>query len=123
MPPAASGPVLTVSKPILSGAPCAIDGIGNAAAPAIAAVPARNLRRLTRMASGLLPLCPSAPYFQPATPSLLRADFLGFFCALWPGLLRQLEDSDFPSAGATSHSAAAAPTASLRRGMTSFAIS
>src|SRR5271156_5827617 len=48
-PPEASGPVLTVSRPILTGADCAIDGIGNAAADAAAAEPARNLRRLSLM--------------------------------------------------------------------------
>src|SRR5262249_13843712 len=36
MPPAARGPVLTVSRPILSGAPCAIEGMGKAAAAAAA---------------------------------------------------------------------------------------
>ena len=51
-PPAASGPVLTVSRPILIGADCAIDGIGNALAPEAAATPARNLRRLMRWRMG-----------------------------------------------------------------------
>src|SRR5579885_3308239 len=48
MPPSASGPVLTVSRPNLNGAPWAIAGIGNLkdAAAAPAAVPAMNLRRL-----------------------------------------------------------------------------
>src|SRR5436305_4426064 len=49
MPPCASGPVLTVSRPSLNGAPCAIAGIGklNVAAAAPAAVPAINARRVT----------------------------------------------------------------------------
>src|SRR5262245_41567938 len=49
MPPCASGPVLTVSRPSLNGAACAMAGIGklNAAAAAPAAVPAMNLRRVT----------------------------------------------------------------------------
>jgi len=46
MPPAASGPVFTVSRPIFSGVLCATAGIGNAAALAAAAEPARNRRRL-----------------------------------------------------------------------------
>src|SRR5665213_93112 len=45
-PPAASGPVFTVSRPIFIGAFCAIAGIANVAAPAAAAVPLKNLRRL-----------------------------------------------------------------------------
>src|SRR5215471_17891825 len=47
MPPCASGPVLTVSRPILNGGLWAIAGaaIRNAAAPA--AVPAKNARRLS----------------------------------------------------------------------------
>src|ERR1700716_3222826 len=59
MPPAASGPVLTVIRPILSGAFCATAGIGNAAAPAAAAVDRRNLRRLMRvdMLSSLVVSC------------------------------------------------------------------
>src|SRR5689334_19464427 len=48
MPPAARGPVFTVSRPIFTGAACAIDGIGNALAPDRAAAPATNLRRLMR---------------------------------------------------------------------------
>ena len=42
MPPCASGPVFTVSRPMRIGLFCAIAGIGNAAA---AAVPARRVRR------------------------------------------------------------------------------
>src|SRR5258708_5611054 len=49
MPPCASGPVLTVSRPILKGAACAIAGIPMAAAAVPAAVPAKNLRRLSVM--------------------------------------------------------------------------
>src|SRR6185312_14968738 len=45
MPPAASGPVLTVSSPTLTGAFCATAGIGIAAPAAAAAVPARRERR------------------------------------------------------------------------------
>src|SRR3974377_2031107 len=45
MPPAASGPVLTVNRPIFIGAFWALAGIGSDAVPAAAAVPARNLRR------------------------------------------------------------------------------
>ena len=53
MPPWASGPVLTVSRPILNGAACAIAGMAIAvAAAAPAAVLARNLRRLMRMGMG-----------------------------------------------------------------------
>src|SRR6478672_5808657 len=48
MPPAASGPVFTVSRPIFTGAACAIDGIGNALAPDRVTAPATNLRRLIR---------------------------------------------------------------------------
>src|SRR6516225_24620 len=49
MPPAARGPVLTVSRPILSGAPCAIEGMGKAAAPAAAVAPATKRRRVVLM--------------------------------------------------------------------------
>src|SRR5262245_58556109 len=47
MPPCASGPVFTVSRPSLNGAACAIAGAGNlkVAAAAPATVPAINLRR------------------------------------------------------------------------------
>src|SRR6516164_975590 len=45
MPPAASGPVLTVNRPIFIGAFWAFAGIGSDAVAAAAAVPARNLRR------------------------------------------------------------------------------
>src|SRR5262249_43087968 len=55
MPPAASGPVLTVIRPILSGAFCATAGSGNAATPAAAAEDCRNLRRLTRTDMSFLP--------------------------------------------------------------------
>src|SRR5665213_3199986 len=48
MPPAASGPVFTVSKPIFIGALCATAGIGKAPALDRAAAPATNLRRLIR---------------------------------------------------------------------------
>ena len=51
-PPAASGPVFTVSRPIFIGAFCAIAGIGNAAA---AAVPASIWRRLSLMVIVFLP--------------------------------------------------------------------
>src|SRR5262245_25815643 len=49
MPPCASGPVFTVSRPSLNGAACAIAGAGNlnAATAVPAAVPAINLRRVT----------------------------------------------------------------------------
>src|SRR6266852_711645 len=47
MPPWASGPVLTVSRPTLKGAPCAIAGMPTAAAAVPAAVPAKNFRRLS----------------------------------------------------------------------------
>src|SRR5207244_6284501 len=46
MPPAASGPVFTVSRPILTGLFWAIAGNGRVAATAVA--PARNERRLMR---------------------------------------------------------------------------
>jgi peroxiredoxin len=47
MPPCASGPVLTVSNPILIGLACAIAGSGRFATSAAAAVPPRSLRRST----------------------------------------------------------------------------
>src|SRR5215475_5539986 len=50
LPPCASGPVFTVSRPILNGAPCAIAGRANSvvASPvAASAVPAKNVRRLS----------------------------------------------------------------------------
>ncbi len=49
MPPCASGPVLTVSRPSLKGAACAMAGVGNlkVASAAPAAVAAINLRRVT----------------------------------------------------------------------------
>src|SRR5262249_15597348 len=47
MPPWASGPVLTVSRPILNGAPWAIAGMPMVAAAVPAAAPARNVRRLS----------------------------------------------------------------------------
>src|SRR6185369_6600105 len=53
MPPAASGPVLTVSRPIFTGAFCAMAGIGNNAA--VAAEPARKLRRFKRRGMVVLP--------------------------------------------------------------------
>src|SRR5204862_4322920 len=48
MPPAASGPVFTVSRPSLKGTGCATAGVGNRvnAAAVPAAVPARSVRRL-----------------------------------------------------------------------------
>src|SRR6185437_2327599 len=52
MPPAASGPVFTVKRPILIGAFCAIAGIGNAAA---AAAPASIWRRFSLMVMDLSP--------------------------------------------------------------------
>src|SRR5262249_15834117 len=55
--PAASGPVFTVKTPTFMGAFWAIDGIGNPAAPvAAAAVPAMNVRRLSRKTIFFLPL-------------------------------------------------------------------
>src|ERR1051325_1478937 len=60
MPPAASGPVFTVSNPIFTGLFCAIAGAGTSAA---AAAPARKVRRETLTAMGVLLLecrCPSA---------------------------------------------------------------
>src|SRR5262249_45218877 len=49
MPPAARGPVFTVSRPILSGALCAIEGMGKKAAPAAAVAPATKRRRVVLM--------------------------------------------------------------------------
>src|SRR5580692_81081 len=49
MPPCASGPVLTVSRPSLNGSAWAMAGAGNrvSAAAAPAAVPAKTVRRLS----------------------------------------------------------------------------
>src|SRR5262245_25916308 len=57
MPPCASGPVLTVSRPILKGAAWAMAGAGNGsrAAAVPAAAPARNVRRLSLRDIGVLP--------------------------------------------------------------------
>src|SRR5215471_11301078 len=49
MPPAARGPVFTVSRPILSGTLCAIEGMGKTAAPAAAVAPATKRRRVVLM--------------------------------------------------------------------------
>src|SRR5450759_4526995 len=60
IPPCASGPVLTVSRPSLNGAACAMAGVGNlnVASAAPAAVPAINLRRVTLRDIVFLPLSP-----------------------------------------------------------------
>src|ERR1035437_8056465 len=62
IPPCASGPVLTVSRPILNGAACAMAGVGNlnVASAAPAAVPAINLRRGDLRDIVFLPLSPRA---------------------------------------------------------------
>src|SRR6185436_11808823 len=49
MPPAASGPVFTVSRPILTGLPCAKAGSGSVVAAVTAAVPTRKDRRSIRV--------------------------------------------------------------------------
>src|SRR5437870_2708878 len=54
IPPAASGPVLTVSRPMRTGLGCAIAGNGKDAVTAAPAAPARNPRRLTLTAISLL---------------------------------------------------------------------
>src|SRR6185437_5540766 len=58
MPPCASGPVLTVSRPSLNGAGCETAGAGklNVAAAAPAAVVAMNLRRVILRDIDFLPL-------------------------------------------------------------------
>src|ERR1043166_6876920 len=58
MPPCASGPVLTVSRPSLNGAGCDTAGAGklNVAAAAPAAVVAMNLRRVSLRDIDVLPL-------------------------------------------------------------------
>src|ERR1700682_3367821 len=45
IPPAASGPVFTVSRPILTGLPCALAERGSVAAASAVPVPITNLRR------------------------------------------------------------------------------
>src|SRR5262249_35848156 len=70
MPPAASGPVFTVSRPILSGAPCAIDGLGKAAAPAAAEAPATKRRRVVLIIKSSRG---SAVLVQPECLNALRA--------------------------------------------------
>src|SRR6185503_8288318 len=57
MPPWASGPVFTVSRPILNGAACAMAGVGNrsVAAAVPATVPARNVLRSSLRAIEILP--------------------------------------------------------------------
>src|SRR5689334_16302501 len=59
MPPWASGPVLTVNRPSLNGAACAMDGAGklNAAAAVPAAVAAMNLRLVILRDIAFLPFC------------------------------------------------------------------
>src|SRR5439155_1812860 len=54
IPPAASGPVLTVSRPMRTGLDCAIAGNGKDAVTAAPAAPARNPRRSTLPAISLL---------------------------------------------------------------------
>src|SRR3989441_68940 len=54
IPPAASGPGLTVSRPMRTGLGCAIAGRGKDAATAAPAAPARNPRRSTLIAISLL---------------------------------------------------------------------
>src|SRR5437660_3151987 len=54
IPPAASGPVLTVSRPMRTGLGCAIAGNGKDAVTATPAAPARNPRRSTLTAISLL---------------------------------------------------------------------
>src|ERR1700733_1251135 len=71
MPPWASGPVLTVSRPSLNGAACAMAGAGKrgAAAAAPAAVPARSARRLNFRYVSLrdIPFLPVAPHSTKAS--------------------------------------------------------
>src|ERR1044071_3973364 len=64
-PPWASGPVLTVSRPILTGRSSAIAGFGNLAANAAAAPPARIVRRRSFEVIGRS-LCVSPAQLYPA---------------------------------------------------------
>ena len=55
-PPAASGPVLTVSRPIFIGAFCAIAGIANVAAPASGGGSAQEFAAIDANGHRILPL-------------------------------------------------------------------
>src|SRR6516165_6090856 len=70
MPPCASGPVFTVSRPSRNGSACATAGAGKrvSAAAAPATLPANTVRRLTLRVFGLAGI-PRPPFF----PILLAA--------------------------------------------------
>ena len=73
MPPCASGPVLTVSRPILNGAPCACTaGIFRLAALApVASMPLRTVLRLIVMAVHSLS-CVGCSSRREAFPLMMR---------------------------------------------------
>src|SRR6516162_239498 len=64
MPPCASGPVFTVSRPSRNGSACATAGAGKRAsvAAALATLPANTVRRLTLRVFGLAGI-PRPPFF------------------------------------------------------------
>src|SRR5215471_16785237 len=68
MPPWASGPVLTVSRPIRNGAPWAIAGMPMVAAAVPAALPARNLRRSRQSGIAYPPGSPIGGLFSSPAP-------------------------------------------------------
>src|SRR5689334_14485131 len=77
MPPCASGPVFTVSRPSRNGSDCAIAGVGKrlSAAAAPAALPANIVRRLTLRVLGLADI-PRPPFFPVLIPRLGAAGVL-----------------------------------------------
>src|SRR5271169_303774 len=74
MPPCASGPVFTVSRPSRNGSDCAMAGVGKrlSAAAAPAAVPANTARRLTLRELTFDDVSLRDIAFLPVAPRLLR---------------------------------------------------
>src|SRR5215469_5824664 len=77
MPPCASGPLFTVSRPSRNGSACATAGAGKrvSAAAAPAALPANRVRRLTLRVLGISSSLYS-PLHPPRTGEPLRHSFL-----------------------------------------------
>src|SRR6516165_10910083 len=97
MPPWASGPVFTVSRPSRNGSACATAGAGKRvnAAAAPATPPASTVRRLTLRVFGLADI-PRPPFFPvwPATANgrALRQPFLNTPVPRWRlSLARQID--------------------------------
>src|SRR5690242_17234875 len=89
MPPCASGPVFTVSRPSRNGSDCAIAGVGKrpSAAAAPAALPANIVRRLTLRVLALADI-PRPPFFPVLISPSCRPPRTGAPCG-WLLLRRQ----------------------------------